>query len=106
MELELDGIVVSTSQISEELASNEVLVHTFPDNIDLSEITDYTLRSFVSSPLDQNPLNDTLTLNLTVLPGLEAQITGNAIASQCDGSLQGTLILENLGGDVITSASV
>lgn len=106
LELELDGIVVSTSQISEELASNEVLVHTFPDNIDLSEITDYTLRSFVSSPLDQNPLNDTLTLNLTVLPGLEAQITGNAIASQCDGSLQGTLILENLGGDVITSASI
>ena len=106
LELELDGIVVSTSQISEELASNEVLVHTFPDNIDLSEITDYTLRSFVSSPLDQNLLNDTLTLNLTVLPGLEAQITGNAIASQCDGSLQGTLILENLGGDVITSASI
>lgn len=106
LELQLDGVVVSTSQISQELQASEILMHTYPDNIDLSLIQDYTLTSTVSSTQDQNPLNNTLDLNLSVLPGLEAQIDGEIIPLQCDGTLQGSLLLQNLGGDVISSASI
>ena len=106
LELQVDGVVVSTSQISDVLEPNEVLTHTYPDNVDLSDIRDYTMISTVSSPQDQNLFNNSLTLNLSVLASLEAQITGTAIPIQCDGTLGGTLFLQNLGGDVITSASI
>ncbi len=106
LELILDGEVVSTAQISDVLQPSEAMTYTYPDNVDLSTIKDYTLVSSVTNPLDQNRLNDSLTLNLSVLPGLEATLTGNIGSNQCEGNIQGTLILQNLGGNVITSASI
>ncbi len=104
--LELDGVVVSTSQINQELMANDVFTHTFPDPIDLSAIRDYTLRTIVSAARDDNATNDEISLNLSVLPGLEGQITATILDQQCNGSIEGTIVLQNLGGEAITSASI
>lgn len=106
LELQLDGVVVSTSQISDTLQPNEVLTHTYPDDLDLTVNKNFTLISTVLSPLDQIPLNNPLTLNLSLPPDLETSIEGRVNPSQCDGTIQGTIVLENLGLDIITSANI
>lgn len=106
VELEFEGTVVSTSVVSDTLQVNEIITLTFDDNIDISEVREYNFRAFVSATQDPNPFNDTLALNINVLPGLEATLSGTTSSTQCDGTIQGTLVLENLGGDVITAATI
>ncbi len=107
LELELDGEIVSTSFIAQTLSPGDVLNHTFPDNIDLSVIRDYNFRTFVSAPMDQNALNDTLALNLSVLPNVEAGISAVLSSTGCDNSsIMGSVLLENFGSEIITQAII
>ncbi len=104
--LMLDGAPVDMATIPDTLQGGENMEYTFTNTIDLSDIRQYNLMSYVNSPIDLNPFNDTLRLNITKLPSLEAGITANINPSGCEEVIAGSVLLTNLGGDIITSATL
>ncbi len=106
LELELDGIIVSSSTIQDTLANGETMLHTFPDSVDLSVVGNYTFRSFVTQALDSYALNDTIVSTIQVLPSLDGSITAEANQNSCQGMIEGSIFLQNLGGSEITSAVI
>jgi len=104
--LEFEGSQVDMISISEPIEPSETVEHTFSTNIDLSAIQDHALRAYVTAPLDQNPLNDTLRTTISNLPALEASLAGTLGIVGCDQEVTGTVSLTNLGDDIITSAII
>ena len=68
--LEFEGTQIDMISITDPIDPSTAVEHTFSANVDLSAITDHTLRAYVSAPLDQNPFNDTLRTTIINLPNL------------------------------------
>ena len=104
--LVLNGAEVDVISIDEAIESDEIREHTFTSTIDLSQIGEYGLSAHVTASNDENPLNDTLRAVITQLPSIEGQLTGIIGVEGCDQFATSTLTLRNLGGSIITNATI
>jgi hypothetical protein len=104
--LEFEGALVDMISVTDTIESSEAVEHTFVTNLDLSQVSDYNLRAYVTSPLDENPLNDTLRTTIANLPNLEANLTATLGMRGCEQQVTGTINITNLGTDIITSAVI
>ena len=101
-----NGVEIDVISINEAIESDEIREHTFTSTVDLSQIGEYNLSASVTAIDDANPLNDTLRAVITQLPSLEAQLTGGLGVEGCNQFATGTLTLTNLGGSIITNATI
>lgn len=90
------------------LYPDSVYTHTFTPTVDLSAVGDYEFRLFSSLSNDQNISNDTLRAVVTKIPRWDVGITTieGLDGLGCGDALDANLVLNNFGGEVITSATI
>jgi hypothetical protein len=90
------------------LQPDSIYRHTFIPSVDMSENGDYQIKIFNNFAEDQNVLNDTLIVNRTNYPHIDAGITNIMGIEQqsCDSTKMITVSATNFGTDTLTSVSI
>jgi len=79
----MNGVVMETILIEDELISGGTILHEFNNKVDMSNIGDYTIKAFVSHTLDELAINDTLEVNYTNYPILEVALESSLEGLNC-----------------------
>jgi len=62
--LEVDGVVIETDTLPTPIPNGGTITHVFNNTADLSAPGAHVIRAAASAPMDGDPFNDTLTLNV------------------------------------------
>ncbi len=102
----LNGLLIEQVTISDTLLPDSVFLYQFDTPLDMAEIAAYQLKLFIHHPLDSNALNDTINREVLKLHNVNGTIRVDDIATNCEEVVNGSLTLQNLGGEIIDSATI
>lgn len=102
----IDNAVIETKDLNTPLEQNESTDVQFDTPIDMSAVGDYNVTIAISTEIDFNPKNDTLTNIITQIPVLEAILIASVETDICDEIIPASFSVGNLGADAITSLTI
>jgi archaellum component FlaF (FlaF/FlaG flagellin family) len=106
IDLLVDGLVVETLTINEELSPRVSDEYQFVIPQDFSAIGDYDISLIVSHPTDGYAGNDTLNTVLSKLHFLEGGILAEGAVGRCGNELEVTAIVTNYGESTFNNTEI
>lgn len=102
----VEGQVVETMLITDELVSQSDAEYQFTLPQDLSAIGDYQIGAAVSHPSDGYSTNDTLQTSISMLHTLEGSITAQLESIKCGSVLEILATVKNLGEATFSNTEI